>query len=135
MSAVSALHCSAMFLSMIIFDMATTAINNYIDYTQAIKKEGYGYEVHNAITSHNLSIKTVRFVIFAMLFISAALGIVLVMNTNRIVLLLGMLCFAIGVLYTFGPLPISRTPLGEIFSGITMGLILTFITKIGRAHV
>lgn len=117
-----------MFLSMIIFDMTTTAINNYMDYTKAIKKEGYGYEVHNAITAHNLNIKTVRYVIYGMLAISSVLGILLALNTNIIVFLLGILCFAIGVLYTFGPLPISRTPLGEIFSGFVMGLILTFIS-------
>ena len=33
-----------MFLSMIFFDMTTTAINNYMDYKKAIKKDGYGYE-------------------------------------------------------------------------------------------
>lgn len=117
-----------MFLSMIIFDMTTTAINNYIDYTKAIKKDGYGYEVHNAITLHSLNIKMVRYLIYTMLFISASLGILLALNTNIIVFLLGVLCFAIGILYTFGPLPISRTPFGEVFSGITMGLILPFIS-------
>lgn len=117
-----------MFLSMIIFDMTTTAINNYIDYTKAIKKDGYGYEVHNAITLHGLNIKMVRYLIYTMLFISASLGILLALNTNIIVFLLGVLCFAIGILYTFGPLPISRTPFGEVFSGITMGLILPFIS-------
>ena len=49
-----------MFLSMIIFDMTTTAINNYIDYSKAIKKEGYGYETHNAIVSYGLNPKAVR---------------------------------------------------------------------------
>ena len=39
-----------LFLSMIIFDMTVTAINNYVDYIKAIKKEGFGYEEHNAIT-------------------------------------------------------------------------------------
>ena len=33
-----------LFLSMIIFDMTVTAINNYVDYIKAIKKEGFGYE-------------------------------------------------------------------------------------------
>lgn len=117
-----------MFLSMLIFDMSTTAINNYIDYTSAIKKEGYGYEVHNAISRHQLSVTNVRFLIYTMLLISSVLGICLVLRTNIIVLFLGMLCFAIGIVYTFGPLPISRTPLGEIFSGLTMGLLLPFIT-------
>ena len=117
-----------MFLSMLIFDMATTAINNYMDYKKAIQKEGYGYEVHNPIHSYELSLKSVGCLILTMLVLSAALGIMLALRTNIIVLLLGMLCFAIGVLYTFGPLPISRTPFGEVFSGISMGLILTFIT-------
>ena len=121
-------HAVLMFMSMLIFDMTTTAINNYMDYKKAIKKEGYGYEIHNAIVSYNLNIKTVRFIIFAMLFLSAALGILLALSTNGIVLVLGMLCFGIGIAYTFGPLPISRTPFGEIFSGLTMGLLLTFIT-------
>lgn len=117
-----------MFISMLIFDMTTTAINNYVDYTTAIKKSGYGYEVHNAIGQHQLNPKHVRNLIFAMLAISAALGLLLFLRTNFVILLLGMLCFAIGIVYTFGPLPISRTPFGEVFSGVTMGLILTFIT-------
>ena len=117
-----------MFISMLIFDMTTTAINNYVDYTTAIKKSGYGYEVHNAIGQHKLSPKLVRNMIFAMLTCSALLGLILFLRTNFVVLLLGMVCFIIGIIYTFGPLPISRTPFGEAFSGVTMGFILTFIT-------
>ena len=37
-----------MLISLEMFDMATTAINNYIDFKSAKKKEGYGYESHNA---------------------------------------------------------------------------------------
>ncbi len=116
-----------MFLSMLIFDMTTTAINNYIDYTKALQKDGYGYEIHNAMGAYGLSPKLVRFLIYVMLMISTGLGFYLVFRTNIIVLGLGILCFTIGILYTFGPLPISRTPFGEIFSGFTMGLILPFI--------
>ena len=31
-------------------------------------------------------------------------------------------CCLIGIFYTFGPIPLSRMPLGEVFSGVTMGL-------------
>ena len=117
-----------MFASMFIFDMTTTAINNYIDYVRALQKHGYGYEIHNAIGAHGLDTKQVRHIIYIMLGISALLGILLVMRTNKIVLILGMISFAIGIAYTFGPLPISRTPFGELFSGVAMGLILTFIS-------
>ncbi|MEG1277601.1 MAG: 1,4-dihydroxy-2-naphthoate polyprenyltransferase [Cellulosilyticaceae bacterium] len=117
-----------LFLSMLIFDMTTTAINNYIDYRHAIKKEGYGYESHNAIVRDNLNPKVVRLVIYTMLLISSLLGLILFLSTNIIVLLLGIFCFIIGIIYSFGPIPISRTPFGEIFSGLTMGLLLTFIS-------
>lgn len=117
-----------MFLSMIIFDMATTAINNYIDYAKAIKKEGYGYETHNAIVRDNLNPRIVRLTIYIMLILATGLGLILVKNTNIIVLLIGMISFIIGIAYSFGPIPISRTPFGEILSGLTMGFIITFLT-------
>lgn len=117
-----------MFLSMIIFDMTTTVINNYIDYAKAIKKEGYGYETHNAIVSHNLNPKVVRTLICTMLVVVVTLGLILVKNTNIIVLLIGAISFVIGITYSFGPIPISRTPFGEIFSGLAMGFIITFLS-------
>ncbi|MGN0027885.1 MAG: 1,4-dihydroxy-2-naphthoate polyprenyltransferase [Clostridium sp.] len=117
-----------MFLSMIIFDMTTTVINNYIHYAKAIKKEGYGYETHNAIVSHNLNPKVVRTLICTMLVVAVTLGLILVKNTNIIVLLIGAISFVIGITYSFGPIPISRTPFGEIFSGLAMGFIITFLS-------
>ncbi len=117
-----------MFLSMIIFDMTTRAINNYMDYAKAVKKEGYGYETHNAIVSYNLNPKVVRITIYFMLILATALGLLLVKNTNIIVLLIGAVSFVIGITYSFGPIPISRTPFGEIFSGLAMGFIITFLT-------
>ena len=116
-----------LFLSMIIFDMTVTAINNYVDYSKAIKKEGFGYEEHNAITKYGLKPKTVLGIIIFMLMLSSILGIILFLSTNIIILLLGLICFAIGIFYSFGPIPISRTPFGEIFSGVTMGFFITFL--------
>lgn len=117
-----------MFSSMIIFDITTTAINNYMDYAKAIKKEGYGYETHNAIVNYNLSPRLVRITILTMLVIAASLGLLLVKNTNIIVLLIGVISFIIGITYSFGPIPISRTPFGEILSGLTMGFVITFLS-------
>lgn len=115
------------FLSMIVFDMTTTAINNYVDYMKAIKKEGFGYEEHNAITKYGLKPKRVFGIIITMLIISATLGIMLFLNTDIAILIIGVVCFGIGIFYSFGPIPISRTPFGEIFSGLTMGFFITFL--------
>lgn len=116
-----------LFVGMLIFDMTVTAINNYVDHTKAIKKEGFGYEQHNAIGRDNLNPKTVLKVIIGMLILSTVLGIVLVLNTDFTILIVGTVCFGVGLLYSFGPLPISRTPFGEVFSGITMGCLITFL--------
>ena len=117
-----------MFFSMVIFDMTVTALNNYFDYQRAEKKHGYNYEIHNSIVQYQLKTSTVKAVILIMALISAALGLLLVFRTNLVTLLLGAACFAIGFAYSYGPLPISRTPFGEIFSGLTMGLGIPFIT-------
>ncbi|HHX62739.1 MAG TPA: 1,4-dihydroxy-2-naphthoate polyprenyltransferase [Epulopiscium sp.] len=116
------------FLSLLLFDMATTGINNYMDFKKANKTDGYGYEVHNAITNYNLSERSVLAVIFILVGISILLGLLLVFRTNIIILLLGALSFLIGILYSFGPLPISRTPFGELFSGLCMGFIIVFLS-------
>lgn len=116
-----------MFVSLLCIDMATTAINNYLDYKRANRKYGYGYEKHNAIVRDNLKESHVLAVIFTLFSIATITGILLFLSTNLLVLILGIVSFAIGVLYSFGPFPISRTPFGEIFSGVTMGFVITFI--------
>lgn len=116
-----------MFISLITFDMATTAINNYCDYKKAHTNEEYDYKVKNAIEKYNIKQSTAVFIIFTLLIIATAAGITLTLNTNVIVLLIGIVSFMAGILYTFGPIPISRMPLGEVFSGIFMGFIITFL--------
>jgi len=117
-----------LFISLLSFDMATTTINNYIDYKKAIKKHGFGYEIHNAIVSYSLKERTVQITIGILITIAITFGILLFLNTNLVILFLGVLSFLVGVLYSFGPIPISRMPLGEIFSGIFMGFIIPFIS-------
>jgi 1,4-dihydroxy-2-naphthoate octaprenyltransferase len=117
-----------MFISLLCIDMATTAINNYMDYKKAVRKYGYGYEVHNAIVKDNLKESNVIIVILGLLITAVIFGFILFLNTNIIVLILGAVSFVIGVCYSFGPIPISRTPFGEILSGFFMGGIILFLS-------
>ncbi|MDQ0192305.1 1,4-dihydroxy-2-naphthoate polyprenyltransferase [Paenibacillus wynnii] len=117
-----------MFVSLLSFDMATTAINNYYDFKKASKKHGYGYETHNAIVHHKLKESVVVATIVMLLLLAAGGGIALVTQTGLLVFLLGGLSFLIGILYSFGPIPISRMPLGELFSGLFMGFVIIFIS-------
>jgi len=102
------------FAAMLLFDMTTTAINNHIGHRQTGRSPHYSAAVSLAI-------------IAAMLLSAAVLGLYLVSISGIVILLVGIFCFAIGITYTFGPLPISRTPFGELFSGLVMGVCIPFI--------
>lgn len=102
------------FASMFIFDLTTTAINNYIDskdYPEMLP----------------LPRRAALIIILVMFTISTALGLYLAYCTDIVVLLVGALCFLCGVCYTYGPLPISRLPFGEVCSGIFQGILTPFL--------
>lgn len=102
------------FTSMFVFDLTTTAINNYIDtktnhQTLAFKR--------------NIAL----LIIIILLGISTASGLYLAYLTDAVILIVGAICFVCGILYTFGPVPISRQPLGELLSGLFYGFFIPFI--------
>ncbi|MGL4698050.1 1,4-dihydroxy-2-naphthoate polyprenyltransferase [Enterococcus larvae] len=113
-------HTLLFFIGMIVFDMATTAINNYMDFHKA-KSETYKYQ-ENVIGVSGVSPTLVRNMIFGMIGFTAVIGVILTIQTGWLLLVMGGLCCLIGIFYTFGPIPLSRMPLGEVFSGVTMGL-------------
>ncbi|MGG5372783.1 1,4-dihydroxy-2-naphthoate polyprenyltransferase [Enterococcus sp. AZ196] len=114
------------FFGMFAFDLAITAINNYMDFVKA-HSEKYKYE-ENVIGRENLSEKQIQQLIFGLVGFAAIIGLILVVQTGWMLLPMGAACFFVGVFYTYGPIPLSRMPLGEIFSGITEGLGIFAIT-------
>ncbi|PKM66129.1 MAG: 1,4-dihydroxy-2-naphthoate polyprenyltransferase [Firmicutes bacterium HGW-Firmicutes-2] len=123
------LRLGLFFLSMLCLDMATTTINNYWDYKKAVLKEGFNYESHNAIVSDQLKEKQVQFIMGILLSMGTVFGFALFLLTDWVVLIIGILAFGIGVLYSYGPVPISHTPLGEVISGTMMGGFIFFIVN------
>ncbi|MBI4856401.1 MAG: 1,4-dihydroxy-2-naphthoate polyprenyltransferase [Acetobacterium woodii] len=111
---INILNTLLFFTSMLSFDMATTALNNYID-------------VRTNDKILEFSEKTAKQILIFLLVLATLLGLALVFYTGVVVLVLGALCFGVGIFYTFGPVPISRMPLGEIFSGLFMGLLIPFL--------
>ena len=113
------------FIGMVCFDMATTVMNNLMDYVKA-KNETYRQE-ENIIGTSSLTVKQAAMIFGSLVGVATIIGIILVVRTNIILLFVGALCFLIGIFYTFGPIPISRMPLGEVLSGVTMGFGIFWI--------
>ena len=121
----NAVNMALFFVGMLCFDMATTVMNNLMDYVKA-KNETYRQE-ENIIGTSSLTVKQTTIIFAALVAIATIIGIILVVRTNMILLFVGALCFVIGIFYTFGPIPISRMPLGEVLSGVTMGFGIFWI--------
>jgi 1,4-dihydroxy-2-naphthoate polyprenyltransferase len=108
------LNSGLFFIAMILFDMMTTALNNYMDEA----RNGAGLPFAR---------RTARRIIFVLLFLATASGLALASRTGLIVLAGGALCFLAGIVYSYGPSPVTHLPLGEIFSGLFMGLGIPFL--------
>lgn len=102
------------FGSMFLIDLATTAINNFMD----TRTNGLPLTV---------SRRAGLVILLALALGGAALGLLLVAMTDAVVLVAGAVCFLCGVLYTSGPVPLNHTPLGEVLSGLFYGLAIPFL--------
>lgn len=102
------------FAGMFFFDLTTTAINNYID------SKGNGQAL-------DFGRKQSLLIIYILFGISTGLGLTLAYKSDLVILITGGICFLCGVLYTYGPVPISRMPLGEVVSGFFYGVVIPFI--------
>lgn len=112
-------------IAVLCFDMCTTAINNTMDYHKAVDIN-YKHQ-ENVIGKNGLDFKQMLYIIFTLLGVSILFSLFLVWRTDALLLPIGATCFLIGIFYTFGPMPLSRLPLGEVFSGVTMGFGIFFL--------
>ncbi|WP_429970919.1 prenyltransferase [Fructilactobacillus sp. Tb1] len=74
---------------------------------------------------HEDDLKQFKLLCYGMIVAGIILALYLVYLTNITILLLGMFSTLIGYLYTGGKYPIENGPFGELFSGLTMGYIIT----------
>ncbi len=102
------------FCGMFLFDLTATTINNYCD----TKKNALALSFSRPVAL------SVTYVLFAL---SAGFGFYLVSLTDVVVLLAGGICFFFGIIYSYGPIPLSHGPYGEAASGFFYGLLIPFI--------
>jgi 1,4-dihydroxy-2-naphthoate octaprenyltransferase len=102
------------FLGMFCFDLTATTINNY-------------YDTKKNRETLQLARPAAMAIMVALFAVSVILGLFLVYLSDPVVLLLGVLCFFFGIIYSWGPVPISHGPYGELVSGLFYGLLIPAI--------
>ncbi|HLR20020.1 MAG TPA: 1,4-dihydroxy-2-naphthoate polyprenyltransferase [Staphylococcus sp.] len=116
----------AMLLACLLIQAATNMFNEYYDFKKGLD-DHTSVGIGGAIVRNGMSPKLVMNLAIAFYIIAALLGIFIAMNSSFWLIPIGLVCMAVGYLYTGGPFPISWTPFGEIFSGVFMGMIIILI--------
>lgn len=111
---------------MVIFNMAVDILDNYNDYHHATEIHDYR-EKTNIIGREGLDLKLVFRMMMGMIIVSALIGIGMSFIVGWPFLVMGLFCYGVGIFYSSGPKPLSSLPLGEVFSGLTMGFMITIL--------
>lgn len=116
----------AMLIACLLIQAATNMFNEYYDFKKGLD-DHTSVGIGGAIVRNGMSPKLVMNIAIAFYVIAALLGLFIAINSSFWLIPIGLVCMAIGYLYTGGPFPISWTPFGEVFSGIFMGMIIILI--------
>ena len=117
------LYLILLIVAMILIQSSTNMINDYFDFKHGADSEKSGEE--KALVSGEITPKQVLFIIFVYQFIAFIIGLFIASQTSYYILLVAVIGNIIIFLYASGPAPISYTPIGELVSGITMGIGIT----------
>lgn len=122
------------FIALLCLDMFTTGLNNLYDARRNRLEQGYSPDYQNVLLRDQLPTKWGEIILLGLFLIVLVAGISLVVYTSWLVLILGLISFAVAIIYSYGPVPINHTPFGEIFSGLTMGGLITFLAVFIQTH-
>lgn len=117
----------AMLTASVLIQAATNMINEYFDYVRGLDNE-HSVGIGGTIVRDGVSPRTVRNLAILFYLFAVAIGVYICMESSWWVAAVGSLSILVSYLYSAGPIPISSTPLGELFSGLFMGPVIIMIT-------
>ncbi len=117
---------AAMMIASILIQAATNLFNEYYDFKRGLDTEE-SVGIGGGIVRHGMTPKLIMTLALGMYAIALILGIYICAASSWWLAAVGLVCMLVGYLYTGGPLPISYTPFGELFSGLFMGFLIILI--------
>ncbi|MFP4375568.1 MAG: prenyltransferase [Spirochaetales bacterium] len=116
-----------LFVAVLAVDMGTTAFNSFFDYIRNVDNRLFTVERDKVLVYEGVAPGHALIVSVALYAIAAVAGLALAFAVGWWVIAAGAISMIVGFLYTGGPIPISRTPLGELFAGGFLGGVLFLV--------
>lgn len=113
-------------------DMGTTAFNSFYDYVRGVDNPLFTVEPDKVLVYAGVAPGHALLVSAALYFLAAVFGVIIAISVGWWVVFVGALCMLIGFLYNGGPLPISRTPAGELAAGGFLGTVLFLVIVVAH---
>lgn len=123
------LDAALLLAAILLVDMGTTAFNSFFDYLRGVDERRRNREDDKVLVHAGVAPGAALIVSVALFFAAAVIGVVLALRTSAWIIVAGAVGMLVGFLYNGGPLPISRTPVGEWFAGGFLGGVL-FLTVV-----
>lgn len=115
------------FIAAVSFHLAANVWDNFQDFTNA-KHETFKAGINDVIGREGVAKKQVMTVLAVLVVLATVLGFATWARVGGWLWpLLSLISYAVAFFYSAGPKPISRTPFGELASGLTMGYIIVLL--------
>nr|WP_241865033.1 UbiA family prenyltransferase [Lacticaseibacillus kribbianus] len=128
------LNTAVYFVGQMSIALFVTGFNNVQDFYKA--QDDHYRATQNILGREHLNPRRIMALMLTFLAIACLAGVVLVWRTDLALLLIGGAGIFVAVFYTFGPVPLSRLPSGEVLAGLCEGfgtiLIAVFVNVTPR---
>lgn len=124
----------AMLVASIFIQIATNLFNEYFDFKRGLDtKESIG--IGGTIVRDGVKPKRVLQLAYGFLIAATLIGLYICIESTWWLAVIGSICMMAGYFYSGGPFPIAYTPLGELVSGLFMGVIIILISFYIQTHI
>jgi 1,4-dihydroxy-2-naphthoate octaprenyltransferase len=116
-----------LFLVAVLMQSSVNALNDYADFVKGTDTLDNSPDATDAVIVYGLRPETARNLGLACLVLSVLIGVYVIFQCGMVPLYIWLLGAAVVGTYSFGKLPVSYLPLGELVSGFVMGGLLPLV--------
>ena len=120
---INLLYTATLAIAIALIQSATNMFNDYMDYQRGADGEDKADE--KVLVSGELRSHQILKLVIGFFFIALIIGVAIASQTSWAILLVALAGAVVAFVYSFGAIPISYTPFGEVVSGVTMGIGIT----------
>ncbi|MCI1986521.1 MAG: UbiA family prenyltransferase [Lactobacillus sp.] len=119
------LNTGLYFVGQMSIALFVTGFNNVQDFYKAT--DAQYRQTQNIIGREHLDPRRILWLMLGFLALACTMGLLLVWRTNLSLLVIGGAAIFVAIFYTYGPVPLSRLPSGELLAGLCEGFGTIFI--------